>query len=48
MEVDIVSEDVISIPLIRIIRVEERVSQDVAVLRVFQAMELINKHSLLP
>jgi hypothetical protein len=47
MEVDIVSEDVISVPLVGIIRVEEWVSQDVAVLRVLEAVELVHQNSLL-
>ena len=46
MELDVVGKDVVTIPFVRVLSVEEGVSQDVAILWVLQTVKLIKQHSL--
>ena len=46
MELDVVGKDVVSIPFVRVLSVEEGISQDVAILWVLQTVKLIKQHSL--
>ena len=43
----IVSEYVVAIPFIGIVRIQQGISKDIAVLWIFQTMELIYKHSFI-
>lgn len=45
---DIVSKDVIPVPLVRVVTVQKRVSENVSVLGVFETVILVDKYSSLP
>ncbi len=47
MKMDIVSKDVIPVPLIRIVTVKKRVSENVSVLGVLETVILVDKYSSL-